>query len=68
MCSSDLDRSQRAALLMMLSHRYSLSLGAALQPGGGFYVHLQACMAATDPLEWLLDLSEWSPASLESLG
>jgi hypothetical protein len=63
----NLSRTQRAGLLSFLSHRYSLPMEAALRPGGSLITHLEALAAEPDPLEWLLDLSDWSPSRLESL-
>ena len=62
-----LSRTQRAALLSFLSHRYSLPMASALNAGGSLMAHLEALVAAPDALEWLLDLTDWSPSHLESL-
>ncbi|MFZ4566127.1 MAG: hypothetical protein ACOYMY_06660 [Prochlorococcaceae cyanobacterium] len=44
-----------------------LELADDLRPGGSLITHLEALAAEPDPLEWLLDLSDWSPSHLESL-
>jgi hypothetical protein len=62
-----LSRDQRLALLAFLSHRYIFTLDEIADPTGSFPTHLQNLITSADPISWLLDLSDWSPAKLARL-
>lgn len=65
--SPSLTRDQRGALLAFLSHRYSFTLAEICHPNGPFPAHLQALLETPDPVEWLLDRSNWTPERLARL-
>lgn len=62
-----LSRQQRASLLAFLSHRYTLTLAEIGDPHGPFLEHLRNLVTSADPVDWLLDLSGWSPERLARL-
>jgi hypothetical protein len=66
-CTPSLNMPERLALLAFLSHRYTLSLVEIAKPGGLLPSHLRQLLDATDPVEWLLDLSGWNPDRLARL-
>lgn len=58
---------QRLSLLAFLSNRYTLTLDEVADPNGPFLDHIRTLVLSEDPMAWLLDLSEWSPARLARL-
>jgi hypothetical protein len=58
---------ERLGLLAFLSHRYTLTLAEISNPAGPFRAHLRALLESPDPVEWLLDQSDWTPGRLARL-
>jgi hypothetical protein len=58
---------QRLGLLAFLSNRYTLTLDELAEPNGPFLDHIRALVMSDDPMSYLLDLSDWSPARLARL-
>ena len=58
---------ERVALLAFLSNRYTMTLAEMHDPDGLFLNHLKALAQASDPVDWLLDLTDWSPKHLARL-
>lgn len=65
--SPSLTPQERPALLAFLSHRYTLTLAEIADPSGPFPGHLRSLLQSPDPVEWLLDHSDWPPARLARL-
>lgn len=65
--SPSLTPEERLSLLVFLSHRYTLTLAEIADPKGTFPAHLRALLETPDPVEWLLDRSDWAPEQLARL-
>lgn len=65
--SPSLTPEERLSLLVFLSHRYTFTLAEIADPTGTFPAHMRALRESPDPVEWLLDRSDWTPEQLARL-